>query len=147
MYIMKERAKLVWIKRIYKSIQRISPITVDCYNILLSVKILGKWWEDIYLFSVYLFFCSWGTLVKKLQNYSLYLSVCMCILTSAAELQILMFRRVYYLGLSLLENLYAGQEATVRTGHGATDQFQTGKGVHQAVYCHPAYLTYMQSTS
>ena len=45
----------------------------------------------------------------------------MCILTSAAELQILMFRRVYYLGLSLLENLYAGQEATVRTGHGATD--------------------------
>ena len=31
----------------------------------------------------------------------------------------------------LLRNLYAGQEATVRTGHGATDQFQIGKGVHQ----------------
>ena len=31
----------------------------------------------------------------------------------------------------LLRNLYAGQEATVRTGHGATDCFQTGKGVHQ----------------
>jgi len=28
-----------------------------------------------------------------------------------------------------------------------TDWFQTGKGVRQAVYCHPAYLTYMQSTS
>ena len=39
------------------------------------------------------------------------------------------------------------QEATVRTGHGTTDWFQIGKGVHQAVYCHPAYLTSMQSTS
>ena len=32
----------------------------------------------------------------------------------------------------LLRNLYAGQEATVRTGHGTTDWFQIGKGVHQA---------------
>ena len=47
----------------------------------------------------------------------------------------------------LLWNLYAGQEATVRTGHGKTDWFQIGKGLHQAVYCHPAYLTFMQSTS
>ena len=31
----------------------------------------------------------------------------------------------------LLRNLYAGQEATVRTGHGATDWFQIGKGAHQ----------------
>ena len=31
----------------------------------------------------------------------------------------------------LLRNLYAGQEATVRTGHGTTDRFQLGKGVHQ----------------
>ena len=46
----------------------------------------------------------------------------------------------------LLRNLYAGQEATIRTGHGTTDWFQIGKGV-KAVYCHPAYLTYMQSTS
>ena len=30
-----------------------------------------------------------------------------------------------------LRNLYAGQEATVRTGHGTTDWFQIGKGVHQ----------------
>ena len=47
----------------------------------------------------------------------------------------------------LLGNLYTGQEATVRTGHGTTDWFQIGEGVCQAVYCHPAYLTYMQSTS
>ena len=47
----------------------------------------------------------------------------------------------------LLRNLYAGQEATVRTGHKTTGCFQIGKGVSQAVYCHPAYLTYMQSTS
>ena len=31
----------------------------------------------------------------------------------------------------LLRNLYAGQETTVRTGHGTTDWFQIGKGVHQ----------------
>ena len=31
----------------------------------------------------------------------------------------------------LLRNLYAGQEATVRTGHGITDWFQIGKGIHQ----------------
>ena len=43
--------------------------------------------------------------------------------------------------------MHAGQEATVRTGHGTTDWFQIGKGVRQAVYCHPACLTYMQSTS
>ena len=46
----------------------------------------------------------------------------------------------------LLRNLYAGQEATVRTGHGTTDWFQI-KAYIKAVYCHPAYLTYMQSTS
>ena len=47
----------------------------------------------------------------------------------------------------LLRNLYAGQEAIVRTGHGPTDWFQIGKGVYvEAMYCHPAYLTYMQST-
>ena len=31
----------------------------------------------------------------------------------------------------LLRNLYAGQEATIRTGHGTTDWFQIGKGEHQ----------------
>ena len=47
----------------------------------------------------------------------------------------------------LLRNLYAGQEATVRTGHGTTDWFQIGKEYIKAVYCYPAYLTSMQSTS
>ena len=39
----------------------------------------------------------------------------------------------------LLRNLYTGQEATVRTGHGTTDRFQIAKGVHQG------FITYMQS--
>ena len=43
----------------------------------------------------------------------------------------------------LLRNLYAGQEATVRTGCGKTDWFQIGKGVREGC----AYLTYMQGTS
>ena len=37
----------------------------------------------------------------------------------------------------LLRNLYAGQEATVRTGHGTTDWFQIGKGVHQGYIMSP----------
>ena len=37
----------------------------------------------------------------------------------------------------LLRNLYAGQEATVRTGHGSTDWFQIGKGVHQRCILSP----------
>ena len=37
----------------------------------------------------------------------------------------------------LLQNLYAGQEATVRTGHGTTDWFQIGKGVCQACILSP----------
>ena len=47
----------------------------------------------------------------------------------------------------LLRNLDAGQEATVRTGHGTMDWLQIGKEYVKAVYCHPAYLTSMQSTS
>ena len=37
----------------------------------------------------------------------------------------------------LLRNLYAGREATVRTGHGTTDWFQIGKGVHQGCILSP----------
>ena len=37
----------------------------------------------------------------------------------------------------LLRNLHAGQEATVRTGHGTTDLFQVGKGVHQGCILSP----------
>ena len=47
----------------------------------------------------------------------------------------------------LLTNLYAGQEATVRNGHGTTDWFKLEKEYIKAVYCHSDYLTYRQSTS
>ena len=46
----------------------------------------------------------------------------------------------------LLRNLYAGQEA-IRTKHGKAGWFQIEKDYIKAVYCHPDYLTYMQSTS
>ena len=48
---------------------------------------------------------------------------------------------------SLLRNLYAGQEATVRSRHGQQTGSKLGKEYVKAVYCHPAYLTYVQSTS
>ena len=41
---------------------------------------------------------------------------------------------------SLLRNLYEDQEATVRTGHGTTDWFQIGKGVHQGCIFSPCLL-------
>ena len=41
----------------------------------------------------------------------------------------------------------SGQKATVRTWHRTTDWFKLGKDHVKGVYCHPAYLTYMQSTS
>ena len=40
----------------------------------------------------------------------------------------------------LLRNLYADQEATVRTGHGTTDWFQIGKGVHQGCMLSPCFF-------
>ena len=46
----------------------------------------------------------------------------------------------------LLRNLYACQEATIRTGHGTTDWFQIGKGVRQGCILSPCLFTYMQST-
>ena len=51
----------------------------------------------------------------------------------------------------LLRNLYAGQEATVRTGHGTTDWFQIGKGVHQDYILSPClfnlYAEYIMRNS
>ena len=41
----------------------------------------------------------------------------------------------------LLRNLYADQEATVRTGHGTTDWFQIGKGVHQGCILSPCLFS------
>ena len=46
-----------------------------------------------------------------------------------------------------LRNLYAGQEAIVRTRHGTTDGTKLGKEYVKAIYCHTAYLIYTQSTS
>ena len=42
----------------------------------------------------------------------------------------------------LLRNLYAGQEATVRTGHGTTDWFQTGKGISQVYKLSPCLFNF-----
>ena len=42
--------------------------------------------------------------------------------------------------ICLLRKLYAGQEATVRTGHGTTDWFQIGKGVQQGCVLSPCLL-------
>ena len=47
----------------------------------------------------------------------------------------------------LLRNLYAGQEATVRTGYEQGTGSKLGKKYDRAVYCHSAYLTSVQSTS
>ena len=47
----------------------------------------------------------------------------------------------------LLRNLYAGQEATVRTGHGTTDCFQIGKTVHQGCILSPYLFNLYESTS
>ena len=54
------------------------------------------------------------------------LAACACLL-----------QRFVYLLLFNLRNLYAGQEATVRTGHGTTEWFQIGKGVHQGCILSP----------
>ena len=42
----------------------------------------------------------------------------------------------------LLRNLYAGQEATVRIGHGTTDWFQIGKGIHQGCISSPCLFNF-----
>ena len=51
----------------------------------------------------------------------------------------------------LLRNLYAGQEATARTGHGTADWFQIGKGVHQGCILSPClfnlYAEYIMRNS
>ena len=47
----------------------------------------------------------------------------------------------------LLRNLYAGQEATVKTGNGENTGSKLGKEFINTVYCYPAYLTSIQITS
>ena len=65
-----------------------------------------------------------------------------CITTNCGKF----FMRWEYHLTCLLRNLYAGQEATVRTEHGTTDWFQIGKEYIKAAFCHPAYLSNMQHT-
>ena len=48
--------------------------------------------------------------------------------------------------ICLLKNLYVGQETTVRSDKEKWTGTKLGKEYVKAVYCHPAYLTYMQST-
>ena len=50
-------------------------------------------------------------------------------------------------GNGAVQDLCVGQGATVRTRHGKPDWFKTVKEYTNSVYCHPAYLTYMQSTT
>ena len=49
--------------------------------------------------------------------------------------------------ICIMKNLYAGQEATVELDMKQQTGSTSGKEYVKAVYCHPAYLTYMQSTS
>ena len=55
----------------------------------------------------------------------------------------------HLLSLVLVRQICGGEECTFsdRTGHETTDWFKLGKEYVKAIYCHPAYLTYMQSTS
>ena len=72
------------------------------------------------------------------------MSLTMCITTDCGKLPEM---RIPDHLACLRRNLSAGQEATVRTELGTADWFQIRKGVYKAVYCHPAYLNYMLSTS
>ena len=47
----------------------------------------------------------------------------------------------------LLRNLFPGQEATVRTGHGTTDWFQIGKGERQSYILSPLYAEYIMQNA
>ena len=56
--------------------------------------------------------------------------------------KILQEMRILHQMTCLLRNMYAGQEATVRTGHGTTDCFQIGKGVHQGCILSPCLFNF-----
>ena len=67
--------------------------------------------------------------------------------TTDKQLLSKVYKQLLQLNICLLRNLYAGQKATVRTGHGIIDCFQIGKGVIKALYCHLVYLIYMQNNN
>ena len=56
--------------------------------------------------------------------------------------QILVYNSMSFHKYTHLWNLYAGQEATVRTGYGTTDWFQIGKGVHQGYILSPCLFNF-----
>ena len=83
----------------------ISLFFLELFSPLISSSILGTYTWGIHLSMSYLFvfsYCSWGSQARNIDHLTCF-----------------------------LRNLYAGQEATVRTGHGTTDWFQIGKGVRQ----------------
>ena len=91
-------------------------------------------------------------IIKKAQEFQK--NICFCLIDCAKAFDCVdhnkLWKILQEMGIPdhltcLLRNLYAGQEATVRTGHGTIDWLQIGKGISQG--CHPAYLTYTQSTS
>ena len=92
--------------------------------------------------------------IKKAREFQEYIYFCFIVYTKALDYvdNNQLWKILKEMGIPdhltcLLRNLYAGQEATVRTGHVRTDCFQIGKKYIKAVYCYPAYLTYMQSMS
>ena len=56
--------------------------------------------------------------------------------------RILQKMRIPYRHICLLRNLYAGEEATVRTGHETTNRFQIGKGIHQGCILSPCLYNF-----
>ena len=72
---------------------------------------------------------------KRVPEKHLLYWLCQSLWLCGSQQTVKFFKRWEHL-TCLLRNLYAGQEATVRTGCGTTDWFQIGKGVHQGcVYC------------
>ena len=93
-------------------------------------------------------------IIKKARKFQK--NICLCFIDYAKAFDCVdhnkLWKILQEMGVSdhlicLLRNLYADQEAVVRTGHGKETGSKLGKEYVKAVYCHPAYLTYMQSTS
>ena len=89
--------------------------------------------------------CCGSLSLKVLESSRLLVALCDCV--DHSKLKILKKVGIPDHLTCLLRNLYAGQEATVRTGHEQQTGSKSGKEYIKAVYCHPAYLTSMQSTS
>ena len=68
-------------------------------------------------------------------------NICFCFINYAKAFDCVGRNKLWKI-LKLLRNLSAGQEATVRTGHGTTDWFQTGKGVRQGCILSPCLFNF-----